>query len=158
MATSTTAASPINGVMRHLKRVFRAPETDCAPDGQLLRAFLRQGDEAAFETIVRRHGALVMGVCRRVLTNTHDAEDAFQATFLVLIRKAGSLASPDLLANWLYGVAYNTALKARAWTAKRRRREQQVTHLPDTEAIGPDANGLDFWSELAPLLDQELSR
>src|SRR5262249_4625811 len=82
----------------------------------------------------------------------------FQATFLVLIRKANSLSSPDLLANWLYGVAYNTALKARAWKAKRRRREQQVTHLPEIEAAEFNANGRDLWNDLAPVLDQELSR
>ncbi|MBI3410864.1 MAG: sigma-70 family RNA polymerase sigma factor [Planctomycetes bacterium] len=144
--------------MRHLRRVLRPREIERTTDGKLLTDFLRHRDEGAFETIVRRHGGLVMGVCRRVLANTHDAEDAFQATFLVLIRKASSLASPDLLANWLYGVAYNTALKARAWTAKRRRREQHLTHLPDTEAAERNADERDLWNDLQPLLDQELSR
>src|SRR4051794_6798780 len=79
-------------------------------DGALLDAFLVNRDEAAFEALVRRHGPMVLAVCRRALKNHHDAEDAFQATFLVLIRKARSIARPGLLANWLYGVAQRTAM------------------------------------------------
>jgi RNA polymerase sigma factor (sigma-70 family) len=96
---------------------------------------------------------MVWGVCRRVLRNHHDAEDAFQATFLVLIRKAASIASSELLANWLYGVARQTALKARATAAKRCRRERQVTEMPE-----PAAAEQDLWSDLLPMLDEELSR
>ena len=96
---------------------------------------------------------MVWGVCRRVLANHHDAEDAFQATFLVFVRKAASIASPELLANWLYGVAHQTALKARATTAKRQARERQVTQMPEPAATEPD-----LWHDLQPLLDQELSR
>src|SRR5262249_22645957 len=103
--------------------------------------------------LVRRHAPMVWGVCRRVLGNLHDAEDAFQATFLILVRKAASIASPKLLANWLYGVAHQTALKARATNAKRRVRERQVTHMPE-----PAANEPDRWNDLQPLLDQELAR
>src|SRR5262245_17873809 len=95
---------------------------------------------------------MVWGVCCRVLRNHHDAEDAFQATFLVLVRKAASIASPALLANWLYGVAHQTALKARATTAKRRARERQVTEMPE-----PAVTEQDQWHDLKPLLDQELS-
>src|SRR3979411_61251 len=96
---------------------------------------------------------MVWGVCHRVLGNYQDAEDAFQATFLVLVRKAASIASPELLANWLSGVADQTALKARATTAKRRARERQVTEMPE-----PAVNEKDLWHDLQPLLDQELSR
>src|SRR5215469_3727917 len=96
-------------------------------DGELLARFVATHDEAAFTSLLRRHGPMVLGVCRRVLGNYHDAEDAFQATFLVFVRKAASIASRELLANWLYGVAHQTALKARATTAKRRARERQVT-------------------------------
>jgi RNA polymerase sigma factor (sigma-70 family) len=93
----------------------------------------------------------VWGVCRRVLRNHHDAEDAFQATFLVLVRKVASIASPELLANWLYGVARQTALKARATTSTRRSRERQVTDMPELAMTEQD-----LWDDLQPVLDQEL--
>src|SRR5438445_8240641 len=122
-------------------------------DGQLLESYVGSREEAALAALVRRHGPMVWGVCRRVLRNWHDAEDAFQATFLVLVRKAASLASPELLANWLYGVAHQTALKARATTAKKRARERQVTEMPE-----PAVTEQNLWNDLQPLLDQELSR
>src|SRR5262245_26100770 len=86
---------------------------DGQSDADLLGRFLVARDEEAFRQIVRRHGAMVFGVCRRVLRHTQDAEDTFQATFLVLARKANAIADRAALANWLYGVAYRTALKAR---------------------------------------------
>jgi RNA polymerase sigma factor (sigma-70 family) len=122
-------------------------------DAQLLEGFVARREEAALAAIVRRHGPMVWGVCRRVLGNYHDAEDAFQATYLVLVRKAASIAAPDLLANWLYGVAHQTALKARATTAKRSARERQVMEMPE-----PAVPEQDLWAELEPLLDQELGR
>jgi RNA polymerase sigma factor (sigma-70 family) len=94
----------------------------------------------------------VWGVCRRVLRDHHDAEDAFQATFLVLVRKAASIASREQVANWLYGVAHRTALKARATAAKRKGRERQVAAMPEPAA--DEAH----WSDLQPLLDHELSQ
>src|SRR5262245_51176791 len=87
-------------------------------DGQLLEAFLTLRDEAALAALVRRNGSMVWGVCRRALRNHHDAEDAFQATFLVLVRKADSVVPREMVANWLYGVARQTALKARETNAK----------------------------------------
>ncbi len=123
-------------------------------DGQLLERFLSRRDEAAFEALVRRHGPMVLGVCRRVLGNPQDAEDAFQATFLVLVRKAASIGRRDLLGNWLYGVAYRTALDARAAATRRQARERQVRFMPDPEA----ADRADVWGDLRPLLDQELNR
>jgi RNA polymerase sigma factor (sigma-70 family) len=121
-------------------------------DGQLLECFITRRDEAAFEALVRRHGPMVLGVCRRVLRNTHDAEDAFQATFLVLARKAPSIGLRELVGNWLYGTAYRAALEAKA--ARRRVRERQVSAMPEPEAAAeaPD------WVDLRPVLDQELSR
>src|SRR5438105_2137204 len=100
-------------------------------DGQLLERYVRAREETAFAALVRRHGPMVWGVCRRVLRGHQDAEDAFQATFLVLVRKAASVGSKELVANWLYGVAHQTALKARATLARRGAREKQVTAMPE---------------------------
>ncbi len=140
-------------VVHHLRRAALLRDGAGLTDGQLLECFLHCHDEAAFEAIVRRHGPMVMGVCRRLLRHDQDAEDAFQATFLVLVRKAAAIASRELLANWLYGVAVNTARKARAVAAKRRGRERQVSDMPEPCAQPPDP-----WDDLQPLLDQELSR
>ena len=118
-------------------------------DGQLLDHFLAHHDETAFEALVRRHGPMVMGVCRRVLRNSHDAEDAFQATFLVLVRKAASVVPREMVGNWLYGVAYRTALGAKTACARRRAKERE---MPRREALDED-----IWSKLRPLLDHELS-
>src|SRR5262249_36774042 len=120
-------------------------------DGQLLGDYLRSRDEAALAALVCRHGPMVWGVCRRVLRNHHDAEDAFQATFLVLVRKAASVVPREMVANWLFGVARQTALKARATTAKRGAREKQVTQVPEPAATDPSIR-----EDLRPLLDQEL--
>src|SRR5262245_41144697 len=89
-------------------------------DAQLLEGYVSRRDGAAVAALVRRHGPMVWGVCRRVLRDHHDAEDAFQATFLVLIRKAASVWPRELVANWLYGVACRTAAKARAVAARRK--------------------------------------
>jgi RNA polymerase sigma factor (sigma-70 family) len=134
-----------------------AGDADEATDGQLLERFLTLHQEAAFRALVDRHGPMVLGVCRRVLGNAHDAEDAFQATFLVLVRKAASVVPRELLANWLYGVAYRTAQKARvsrtrAHTA-RRRLVDRVTAMAQ-QARTED----EIWHDLQPVLDQELQR
>jgi RNA polymerase sigma factor (sigma-70 family) len=99
-------------------------------DGQLLGRYVTTGDAVAFETLVRRHGPMVLGVCRRLLPNQHDAEDAFQATFLVLVRKATTIHPRDAVGSWLYGVAYRAAQKVRVAAARRRSKEVQVTHVP----------------------------
>ena len=122
-------------------------------DGQLLGCFIERRDEAAFAALVRRHGPMVLGVCQRVLGHHHDAEDAFQATFLVLARKAASLRARELVGNWLYGAAYRTALEARARIGRRRAKEKQVEDMPQPR-VEPEA----VWPELRPLLDQELDR
>src|SRR5205814_1177988 len=108
----------------HLRRAVCLREGQELGDAQLLRQFIARQDQAAFELLVRRHGPMVLNVCRRVLGNVHDAEDAFQATFLVLARKAATLTARDLLGNWLYGVAYRTALRARSAAHRRRVKEQ----------------------------------
>src|SRR5262245_44238311 len=114
------ATGQLGSAIGYLRRLMQAQGADGLTDRQLLECFLADRDEAAFEALVRRHGAMVMGVCRRVLHDPHDAEDAFQATFLVLVRKASSLSQPELLGNWLYGVAYRTAREARTRSARRR--------------------------------------
>src|SRR5262249_12347128 len=114
------AARPMNEVLEHLRRAASPGAEAGQTDRQLLEGFLSRREEAALAALVRRHGPMVWGVCRRVLGDHHDAEDAFQATFLVLVRKAGSIASRELLAGWLHGVARQTALKARATAARRR--------------------------------------
>jgi RNA polymerase sigma factor (sigma-70 family) len=145
------ATNQMSGFIQHLRRVLR--DGAGLTDGQLLGDYLSRRDEAAIAALVRRHGPMVWGVCRRVLRNHHDAEDAFQTTFLVLVRKAASIASRELLANWLYGVAHQTALKARATAAKRKERERQAAEMPE-----PAATQQDPWCDLQPLLDEELSR
>src|SRR5579872_239835 len=140
-------------VIRHLRMAALHGRGEGPTDGQLLGAFVARRDGAAFEALLRRHGPMVLSVCRRVLGDSHDAEDAFQATFLVLVRKAAGLRSRELVGNWLYGVAHRTALKARTAAARRRARERQVEEMPHPE-VGPD----EAWSDLQPLLDRELER
>jgi RNA polymerase sigma factor (sigma-70 family) len=147
------AASQTNPVIEHLRRAVLLHDGAGLTDGQLLEDYLRHREEAALTALVRRHAPMVWGVCRRVLHDHHDAEDAFQATFLVLVRKASSIAAPELLASWLYGVARQTALKARATLARRRTRERQVMDMPE-----PAMTQQDLWHDLQPLLDHELSR
>jgi RNA polymerase sigma factor (sigma-70 family) len=115
-----------------------------------VQAYVSERDHAAFEGLVRRHGGMVLGVCRRVLRNLADAEDAFQATFLVLVRKAASIRSPSAVGNWLYGVAHITALRAKAMNRKRRNHELKAGTLPRQEARE------EAWVAVQALLDAEL--
>ena len=122
-------------------------------DEQLLSRFFNERDDAAFAAILKRHGPLVYGVCQRVLCDGNDAEDAFQATFLVLVRKGGTLREPSRLASWLYGVAHRIARKIRAKAALRTRSERQVTEMPTSTAASDMT--LD---ELRKVLDEEISQ
>jgi RNA polymerase sigma-70 factor (ECF subfamily) len=139
-------------VVRHLRRAVLGQDGAGRTDAQLLASYIEQQDEAAFEALVHCHGPMVFGVCRRVVGHHHDAEDAFQATFLVLVRKASSVRPRESVANWLHGVAVRTALKAKAMTAKRQVREKQVTQMPEPETVPQDQ-----WHDLQPLLDRELN-
>jgi RNA polymerase sigma factor (sigma-70 family) len=143
----------IDEVVQFLRGAALRQEDGGPTDGQLLGRFIERRDQAAVTALVRRHGPMVWGVCRRILRCRQDAEDAFQATFLVLVRKAGSVRRREMVANWLYGVAHQTALKARAMLARRQARERQAA-VPETEAPQQAAP----WPDLHPLLDEELSR
>jgi RNA polymerase sigma-70 factor (ECF subfamily) len=138
--------------VRDLGRCQRLRAALALPDDQLLELFVRLRDETAFEALLHRHGPLVFGVCRKVLYNSHDAEDAFQGTFLILARKAGSIAPGSLLGPWLYGVACRVAARARK-TALRRAREQSGADLAAVPAAAERAD----W-HLAPLLHEEVER
>ncbi|MCI0456897.1 MAG: sigma-70 family RNA polymerase sigma factor [Gemmataceae bacterium] len=141
-----------NAVLRHLRQVL-APERDQAPDGQLLERFVRSRDEEAFAALVRRHGGLVLGVCRRVLHHPQDAEDAFQATFLVLARQAASIRSQGAVGGWLYRVAYRVALRSRAQIEQRRQAEGQAPARCATDPLAEVS-----WREVQDVLDSELTR
>src|SRR5262249_33786238 len=112
--------------LHHIRHLIGNDPGAGLTDGQLLERFLAHRDETAVEVLVRRYGPLVFGVCRRVLHNAHAAEDVFQAAFLVLLRKAPALVSSGPLGGWLYRVASRLALRARAYEARRRRREAQA--------------------------------
>ncbi|MDB5306391.1 MAG: hypothetical protein JWO38_593 [Gemmataceae bacterium] len=138
------------GINEHLRTLLRAP--DAAGDADLLARFVADRDEEAFAALVRRHGAMVFGVCRRVLRGHADAEDAFQATFLVLARRAGAIGAAAGLANWLHGVAYRTALEARRAMAVRRAKEQRAADLRDHAVLPGDSP-----PDLREVLDRELA-
>src|SRR5689334_17394802 len=146
------ATAPMNSVIQQLRRTVLARDEAAMTDGQLLDCFVASKDEGAFEALLRRHGPMVLGVCRRVLRDHHDAEDAFQATFLVLARRARSVRPAEMLPNWLHGVARQIALKARAINARRRSRERHVTPMPEPAAIPSTPD------DLSALIDRELGR
>src|SRR5262245_31207258 len=150
--TSTLETS----LVPYLRKFARTDGATSATDAELLGAFLSCQEESAFRAMVDRHGPMVMGVCRRVLRNVHDAEDAFQATFLVLARKAASIAPREFVANWLHGVAYRTALKSRARNARntsKLRMYERIMAMPK-QATVTDAT----WHDLEPIIDEELER
>jgi RNA polymerase sigma factor (sigma-70 family) len=131
-----------------------APRDAAEPtDGQLLQRFALGRDEEAFAHLVRRHGAMVLGVCRRVLDNEHDAEDAFQAAFLVLARQGQSIRKLESLSSWLYGVAYRISLRARSDAARRRALEERARTMSEQDPCVEAA-----WRELRPVLDEEVDR
>src|SRR5436305_3282710 len=116
---TTDRRSPI---ARYLRRMLGSDAAGGLSDAELLERFVAQRDEAAFEVLVWRHGPKVLGICRRVLRHEHDAEDAFQATFLMLVRSAGSVGRGEAVGSWLYRVAYRTALRARVLARRRAER------------------------------------
>src|SRR5262245_45496509 len=141
----------LSGTVQGIRRLAEPPGRDEPTDEQLLRAFQRDRDERAFTEIVRRHGGLVLGVCRRTLGHHQDAEDAFQATFLVLAKKAVHICKERSLASWLYGVALRAAMKARRSLARHRQ------PAPPPAVPAPPADELS-WREALAILDAEVER
>jgi RNA polymerase sigma factor (sigma-70 family) len=139
-------------LLRHLRRLADPP----GPDAVLLDRFARQHDESAFAGLVARHGPMVLRVCRRVLTDAHDAEDPFQATFLVLARRAAAIRRPASLAAWLHGVACRVAGKAR--TAAAWRHHHEVSEPPASPDPHPDPLAQVTAREVLAVLDEELVR
>ena len=147
------ATAPMGTALRQIQRLFVEGRLASLPDGELLERFLSEGDEAAFTALVERHGPMVLGTCRAVLRDANAAEDAFQATFLVLVCKARSIRGRGALASWLYQVAHRIAIQAGAEAARRRKRERLVgqLHATDGHRVEPD----DEWREI---LHEEVAR
>jgi RNA polymerase sigma factor (sigma-70 family) len=141
--------------MRRFRPTALLQEEKEQSDGQLLERFVGDRDRLALETLVYRHAPMVWGVCRRVLGNAHDADDAFQAAFLVLVRKADSVRPREAVGNWLYGVAYKTACKARQRDAQRYSNVIQMETMPEPQT---EAHEDAFGPELRDALDEELTR
>ena len=140
-------------LFKQIDRLYREGTFTAQSDGQLLDRYLSYRDEGAFEAIVNLHGPMVLSLCRRFLRDPRDIEDAFQATFLVLARKAGSIRQREVLSSWLYGVAYRIAVRARSEALRRRSVETGVPLLDDLADFA--SRDVD---EIGPVLDQELSR
>jgi RNA polymerase sigma factor (sigma-70 family) len=145
------ADGQLHDVVEYIRGLVVAPDLASLTDSDLLERIRVQRDESAFEALVRRHGPMVLGLCRRILHDPQDAEDAFQATFLVFVRKSGSIAKPELLGNWLYGIASRTARVARAAAEKRQAKEAKAVPREQTAETSP-------LQEFQPFLDYELSR
>ncbi len=147
------ATSRGGGLVGQIGRLFERGTVAGLPEGQILQRYAVHRDDAAFEALVGRHGSTVLGVCRRLLRDPNDVEDAFQATFVILVRKAGGLRDQEALGPWLHGVAYRVASRARADAARRRRRES-----PDERAMALALAPAPSREELRRLLDEEILR
>src|SRR6266446_3574000 len=144
---------PIDVLVRHIRRMVGEITDADHSDRVLLARFIAQGDHAAFTALVQRHGPMVRGVCQRLLGSSADVDDAFQATFLLLVRKAATIRKADSVASWLYGVAYRVARGMRNGVARRQAMERKaVQRAPD------DPGMLAAWREVCVLLDEELQR
>ncbi|HEY7425717.1 MAG TPA: RNA polymerase sigma factor [Gemmataceae bacterium] len=151
------ATTFLPAILENVQRRLRPSLSGVVTDAQLLERFLKEHDQAAFELLMWRHGPMVFGVCRRVLQHTQDAEDAFQATFLMLARKAASIGKRESVSGWLYRVAYRIALRARTQSARRGRAERPLDDLP-IDRKSADPADVTAWRELRCLLDAELSQ
>jgi RNA polymerase sigma factor (sigma-70 family) len=151
MRDAIMASAPARLILRHVHRLAAEAADEAAADAELVQRFLGRRDEAAFAALVRRHGPMVLAVCRSVLHHQQDAEDAFQATFLLLARKAASLRKPAEVGSFLHGAAYRLSLNARAAAIRRRVHEQGV------ELTHPSSTDDTTWGELRQVLHEELA-
>ena len=136
-------------VLDHVHKLIGIRRETDIPDGELLDRFVRRQDNGAFETLVRRHGPMVLRTCRRALGNGHDAEDALQATFLVLARKGAAIRNRSSLGGWLYEVAHHLAIRARADAARRVRHERRTDDMAT-----PDPDIAENREEVQALVDE----
>jgi polysaccharide export outer membrane protein len=143
------STSSLNGLY-HVAVVLSHREL---PDDELLKQFVRDSNQAAFTALIERHGPMVLGVCRRALPNSQDAEDVCQATFLVLVRRAESIRKGTSLSSWLHGVACRLARDFQRDQGRRRKRERCIAH-----PVGDDLAAAAGWRELLGILDEELNR
>src|SRR5438309_1170838 len=144
----TMLRDSLSSVLQHLHRMVGPCGPDEVSDGELVGRFARQRDDAAFELLVWRHGPMVLGLCQRLLRQEQDAEDVFQATFLTLARKAGSIGKRDALASWLYKVAYRIACRVRG-------RAAVVNYTNGLDELAAEERQAEvIWRELRSVLDQ----
>jgi RNA polymerase sigma factor (sigma-70 family) len=146
------ATAQLGTVLRYVHKLAAGNGSLERADRQLLDDFSARRDEAAFAALVARHGSMVLRVCRRVLNHEQDAEDAFQATFLILARKCASIRKPEALAEWLHGVAYRTALELKRSAARRRGQEARLWNVMRKAAVSPT------WDDVQSVLDEEIQR
>jgi len=170
------AGRQLDAVMEHIRHLANGGRASALTDQQLLERFIAAHDQAAFATLVGRHGPMILGLCRRLLHHVQDAEDVCQATFLVLARKASAIRKQESLGSWLYGVAYRLALKAKAEAAKRHTRSsihrfalaERTSNDSSPGILGrarsdksteqPDPLSEITWREVCTALDEELAR
>src|SRR5262245_29603357 len=145
--------APAHTLLWHIHKLLGTEAVKHQSDRELLERFAAGREQAAFTALVQRHGPLVWSVCRRVLGNVHDAEDAFQATFLVLARRAGSVRKKEAVGSWLHGVAYRTAMSLKRDAGRRKQREKQA-HVPVPQEPVAEA----ALRDLQALLDAEVDR
>src|SRR5271166_1726248 len=148
------AIETLGAALRHINRLFAEGVVAGHSDAQLLELFRTRADAGAFEALVGRHGPMVLSVCRGILRDPRDAEDAFQATFLVLVKKGGTIRGPETLGGWLHQVAHRVAIQANAAAARRRTHEKRAGQL----AIATSTDERPGRDDLLPVLHEEIAR
>jgi RNA polymerase sigma factor (sigma-70 family) len=148
----------MRAVISELRRLIGRKNGCTLTDTQLLDAFVKGRDEASFEVLVWRHGTMVLSLCQRILRDSHEAEDAFQAAFLVFARKAGSIGKRESIGSWLYKVAYRIALRLRARTRKNPKSLLDLEGCPPDDHAAPASTDDLVWRDLRPVLDEEIER